>query len=111
MSEPILEDTKTANINNQRVFEEIDEFMIEVFSSLNITWTNKHHREEFVEMIDMWMEQYAFESGKIIQFDILCDSRNNTVKNFKKGPVHFTIRYRQKNCLNTSEIDYMIKAK
>lgn len=108
MSEPTLE-TKTANINNQRLFKEIDEFMIEVFTALShIAWHNKQHRTEFIEMIDMWMEQYAHETGKIIQYNILCDSRNNTPTAFKKGPVNFTLRYRQKNCLNTTEITYTI---
>jgi len=107
MSETTLE-TKATNINNQRIYEEIDQFMIEIFSTLNITWTNKQHRNEFVSMIDMWMEQYCHETGKIIQYNILCDSRNNTPNAFKEGPIRFTLRYRQKNCLNTSEIEYKV---
>lgn len=98
--------TKTKNINNKTVFKEIDEFMMDVFGTLNIHWLNGEHRKEFIEMMDMWFEQYALESGKIIQYDIQCDARNNSGKDDK---IHLTLRYRQKNCLNTSEINYIFE--
>ncbi len=106
MNEPKLK-TKAHNINNQRLYKEIDDFMIEVFTTISIMWSNKGHRTEFVEMIDMWMEQYAYDSRKIIQWEVICDSRNNTSDDFVNGTVHFTLRYRQKNCYNTSEIEYI----
>ena len=91
--------TKTKNINNQRLFEEIDEFMIEVFATLGIRWSNKEHREEMVFLIEDWMEHFALDSGKIIQFEVLCTVDED---------VHFIIRYRQKNCFNTTEIEYIV---
>lgn len=105
--------TKTKNINNQRVFEEIDNMMIQVFTTLDFEspWTNKDLREQLVEMVEMFIDNYAVETGKIIQYDVICDSRNNTAKNFQNGPVKFTIRYRQKNCLNTTEIEYLYNFK
>ena len=106
-NEPFLK-TKTSNINNKRLFKEIDEFMIEVFTSIGIAWSNKEHLESFVDLIDDWMEQFASESGKIIQWDIVCDARNNTSEDADNGIVNFTLRYRQKNCFNTTEIAYTI---
>ena len=105
MSEPNLK-TKTANINNKRLFKEIDDFMMEVFTTIGLSWSNKEHRSQFVEMIDDWMEQFAEASGKIIQWDIQCDSRNNTPEDFISGNISFILRYRQKNCFNTTEIEY-----
>jgi len=101
-----LLETKTANINNQTVFKEIDDFMMEMFATVNIHWLNGDHRTEFVEMMDMWFEQYALESGKIIQYDIQCDARNNS-----KGDdnIYLTLKYRQKNCLNTSSVSYIFE--
>jgi len=98
--------TKTHNVNNKQLFAEIDNFMTEVFSSIGISWANKEHRTEFVDMIDMWMEQFADESGKIIQWDIQCDSRNNTTEDFEVGNIHFDLLYRQRNCFNTTKIEY-----
>ena len=106
--EPTLK-TLTRNVNNKRLFKEIDDFMIEVFTTLKITWSNKQHRKEFVELIDDWMDQFAYESGKIIQYDVICDGRNNTPEELKKHRLHFLLRYRQTNCLNTTEIEYIIK--
>lgn len=100
--------TKTHNINNKRLFGEIDSFMTEVFESIGIAWSNGQHRVEFVDMIDLWMEQFAFESGKIIQWEIQCDSRNNTALDFETNNVHFDLMYRQKNCFNTTKIQYTL---
>ena len=91
--------TKTRNINNQTVFKEIDDFMIEVFATLNIYWDNTSHRDQLVDMCDMWMEQYALESGKIIQYNIKCTYPSD-------DRVIFTLDYRQRNCFNTSVIEY-----
>ena len=107
MSGPFVK-TKTSNINNPRLFKEIDEFMVEVFTSIGIVWSNAEHRDSFVGMIDDWMEQFATESGKIIQWDIQCDSRNNTKEDLADGLRNFTLRYRQKNCFNTTEIVYTL---
>jgi len=101
--------TLSRNVNNPTLFKDIDDFMIEVFTTLKITWANKQHRKEFVELIDEWMDQFAYESGKIIQYDVICDSRNNPPEELKKNLLHFLLRYRQKNCLNTTEIEYIIK--
>ncbi len=95
-------DTKKSNINNNRVFKEIDDFMMEVFGSLGMYWSAPEHRDQMVDMIDMWMEQWALESGKIIQYDVRCSQTTDT-------QVLFVIDYRQKNCFNTSTIEYTIE--
>jgi hypothetical protein len=98
-----LTETKTRNINNKRVFKEIDDFMMDVFSTLDIYWSNSQHRDQFVEMIDMWMEQFALESGnKIIQYDI----RLNQISD---DQFSFILKYRQRNCYNTSAIEYIFE--
>ncbi|MHA2403478.1 MAG: hypothetical protein ACXADH_10850 [Candidatus Kariarchaeaceae archaeon] len=93
--------TNTKNINNKRLFKEIDDFMMEAFGTLDTYWSNGAHRDDIVEMIDMWMEHYAHETGKIIQFDVRCYPRGNKF--------HFVLKYRQKNCYNTTEIEYIFK--
>ena len=106
--EPTLK-TLSRNVNNPTLFKDIDDFMIEVFSTLRISWVNKQHRQELVELIDDWMDTFAYESGKIIQYDVMCDSRNNPPEELQKKRLHFLLRYRQTNCLNTTEIEYIIK--
>ena len=94
--------TNTRNINNKRVYEEIDNFMIEVFSSIPVQLSNATHREQLVEMVDMWFEQYALESGKIIQFDVKCSAPVD-------DEVIFALNYRQRNCFNTTTIEYVFE--
>ena len=96
--------TNTKNINSESLFKQINDFMMEVFATIDVSWSLKKHRERFVEMIDEWLEQVSLESGKFSQPDVMCDRRNN--KNFNRK-VKFTVRYKQKNCLNTSEIEYI----
>ena len=99
-------ETKTKNINNQKLFKEIDDFMIEVFTTIGINWGNKEHREQLVIMLDQWFDDLVDQTGKIIQYDVICDERNNP-RSRDPGKVHFTIKYRQKNCYNTTQIDYI----
>lgn len=99
-------ETKTKNINNQKLFKEIDDFMIEVFTAIGIDWKNKHHREQLVMMLEQWLDEFADQTGKIIQYDVICDKRNNPrLRN--SGKIRLTLKYRQKNCYNTTEIDYI----
>lgn len=95
-------DTKTTNINNKSVFKELDDFMIEVFATLTIYWGNSVHRDQLMDMCDMWLEQFALESGKIIQYDIRCTCPSDDI-------VLFKLSYRQRNCYNTSTIEYTLE--
>lgn len=97
-----LRETKTKNINNQRIFKEIDDFMMDVFGTLDVYWTNSEHRDQLAEMLDMWLEQYALESGNIIQYNMF-------FKTLSDDEFAFVLRYRQKNCYNTSEIKYIFE--
>ena len=94
--------TNKRNINNQRVFKEVDDFMMEVFGTLSIYWHVPDHRDQFVDMVDMWMEQWAVENGKIIQYDVRCVQPSD-------NKIIFTLKYRQKNCFNTSVIEYVFE--
>ena len=97
-----LIETKTKNINNQRVFKEIDDFMMDVFGTLDVYWSSSQHRDQLVDMMDMWMEQYALESADIIQYDI-------RTKSISDDHSAFILRYRQRNCYNTTEIKYIFE--
>lgn len=99
--------TKKRNINNESLFKEVDTFMIELFSIEDIRWGSKEHREQVVMMVEDYMEELADVSEKIVQFDIICDRRNNPGSIERKKEVTFTVKYKQKNCHNISQIDYI----
>lgn len=97
-----LIETKTKNINNKRIFKEIDDFMMDVFGTLDIYWSNVNHRDQLVDMMEMWVEQYAVESGNIIQYDI-------RIQTVSSDEFTFVLKYRQRNCYNTTEIHYIFE--
>jgi hypothetical protein len=102
-------ETKTKNINNQTLFKELDKLLLELFSMIGgIAWHDRDHREAIADMANDLLSD-LFELGKIIQYDVLCDDRNNTDEDLRLGIVHFVVRYRQKNCFNTTEIAYTIR--
>ena len=100
--------TKTYNINNQRLYKEIDQFMIELFASASVDWTIEDHREMMVDMVEDTLYEIADATGLITQFDVMCDRRNNTRSINRGGSVNFTLKYKQKNCLNTTVIEYTL---
>ena len=99
--------TKMRNVNNKTLAQEIDKFMIEVFTIEHINWENPDHRDQVVEMIEFFFYELAALTGKITQFDVICDRRNNPLTIKKKGKVNLTLKYQQKNCLNTTYLDYI----
>ena len=48
------------------------------------------------------------EEGKILQFDVVCDDRNNTIKEKNSGVFHLLIKFKQSDCLNVTKIYYDI---
>lgn len=106
-SKPTLK-TRTYNINNQRLFKEIDDFMIELFAAASVDWTIEDHREMMVDLVEDTLYEIAAITGKIVQFDVVCDRRNNPRSVQSGSSVNFTLKYKQKNCLNTTVIEYIL---
>lgn len=103
--EPTLK-TKTYNINNKRLFKEVDDFMVELFAAASVDWQNEDHREQIVDLIEETFHDLAASTGQIVQFDVICDRRNNPRSIQKGNPLKMTVKYKQKNCLNTTVIEY-----
>jgi len=98
--------TKKRNINNENLFKEIDTFMQEVFEIPEIDWLKKDHREQCLWLVEDYLDEVAETTGKIIQHEVICDKRNNPHSVQQTKNVMLSIKYKQKNCLNTSRIDY-----
>lgn len=101
---------KHKNVSNQTIFNDLTDFMCNVFNTLHIYMRSPGYREDFLMMIEDWMEAYIeLSNGKIIQYDVVCDSRNNRPEDMENGKINFTIKYRLKNCLNTTELNYVLE--
>ena len=55
---------KKSQVNSDRLFEEINEFIEQGLRTPGISWTNHMHRDSFSEVINEWMEEFT-KAGKI----------------------------------------------
>lgn len=97
---------KTRAVNSKRLLASI-KTIEQVFTDYQIIWSNEPLRSAAIDMIDSVMEDIA-NNGKITQWNVICDYRNNKVSDMANGKFNVTISYRQTNCLNTTILEYTI---
>lgn len=102
---------KKKNVNNDRLFQKIDDFLMEVFAFDDIRWGDARHRAQLAELVDDYLNEVAEETDMITLFDVICDRRNNSATSLNENRVHFTVKYKQKNCMNYTEIQYTFTKK
>ena len=95
------------SINSKGLYEEIYGFLKEGIDEFGVIWDSEAHRESYVEVVNDFLTDIA-ESGKIEQFKVVGDKRNNKYTDMDKGIYHVDVMYRQRNCLNTSQINLTI---
>lgn len=94
----------TRAVNSKRLLAMIQQIE-QVFTEYNIIWSNEPLREAAIDMIDSVMESIA-DQGKITQWNVVSDFRNNKISDMNDGKFNVTISYRQTNCLNTTVLKY-----
>ena len=96
----------TRAVNSKRLLATIQQIE-QVFTEYQIIWSNEPLREAAIEMIDTVMEELGGQ-GRITQWNVVCDFRNNKLSDMSDGKFNVTISYRQTNCLNTTVLDYYL---
>ena len=99
--------TKKA-VNSKLLCDDIIKIVEEGLNSHGIMWSSEVHRTSFAETLEEILSQIADETGKITQWKVLCDRRNNTTSNMNKGLYKLEIQYKQRNCLNMTRLIYKI---
>jgi hypothetical protein len=94
-------------VNSQTLYNDIAEFVEGLLDEAGIRWKNDAHRESLVELLDEWLEEYSTD-GKIEQWNVVMDRRNNSPRDMRNGKYTLDISYKQRNCLNTTTIGYTI---
>lgn len=98
---------RTRNINSKILFNQVNDSILEAINTSDIRWKDDIHRASLIDVLEEFLETLADDS-KITQFVAMCDIRNNTLEELERGTVKLTIKYKQKDCLNTTEITYQI---
>lgn len=103
-------DTTTKAVNSKLLFKEINEALRDGIFTVDINWQNSEEREIFINFMHTSMSEY-YENGKIDQWRIQCNGKNNTSADMAKGIFVIDVHYKQNNCLNTTMIRYTIREK
>lgn len=96
------------SVNSKILCDEVQSQIEELMTNAGVVWSSDTHRDSFVETIDDVLGTLR-EDGKIEQWSVMCDLRNNTITNMDRGVYVFEASFKQKNCLNTTRLVYTIK--
>ena len=95
-------------VNSKILYTMISQFIEEGLVDVGVVWNSDIHRESFVELIEEWLEEHA-TAGKIEQWKVVCDNRNNKTKDMDDGFYMFEVYYKQSSCFNTTHIRYEVE--
>ncbi len=98
---------KEHHVNSKLLFNDIADFVNNIIVEFSIIWDSDVHRDAILEVIDEFFVELGDE-GRITQFNVICDARNNTTVSSNKGFTYLDVRYKQDDCYNTTSIEYVI---
>lgn len=96
------------SVNSKVLFDEISSFIEEGLNDMGIMWSSDAQRDSFADIVEEWLEEVGGD-GKIEQWKVICDYRNNKVAQMDEGKYVFDVYYKQRNCLNMTHLRYNIK--
>lgn len=94
-------------VNSKLIADEVHAFVDEVIAGTSPQWHSDTQRELVVDAIGEKLDDLN-ERGLITQYNVLCDQRNNNVSTMERGQFNLSIRYKQRNCLNTTRLEYVV---
>lgn len=95
------------SINSKTLCNDVLEYLMEGVNDFGIVWDSEPHRESYIHVVNDFLTDLA-EEGKIGQFKVIGDKRNNKYTDMERGIYHVDVAYQQRNCLNTSQINLTI---
>jgi len=98
---------KTKAVASKFLFKTISEFISEIIEEFSILYQHDVHRDAILEVIEEFLDEQAVD-GKITQYNVICDNRNNNEVLAEAGITNLEIRYRQDNCYSITVLNYVI---
>lgn len=98
--------TKAAN--SKTLLARVRRSVEETVEDISIEWSSDASREALLSVFEDEMEVLVSE-GLITQWDVMCNFRNNKVKDMEQGRFNLEISYKQTHCLNTTRLLYEIR--
>lgn len=102
---------ESRGVNSQLVTNEVITFTTEVLNNTFFTdLSQEHDRDIVVTYIEHFFMVMA-DNDLVEQFDIIFDKRNNTTTDMNNGMFAMELRFKQKNCLNQTEVKFLMGGK
>ncbi len=98
---------KTKSIASKFLFKSVSEFIGEIIEEFSILYEHDVHRDAILEVIEEFLDEHMQE-GKISQYNVICDNRNNNQILAEAGITNLEIRYKQDNCYAVTVLNYVI---
>ena len=98
---------KTNNVNSNIILKEVNDFISHIILDFNVIWDNTSQRDSILDVLDAHFEDMTKE-GKVSQWNVICDGRNNAKTSVIAKITHLDITYKQRNCYNTTKLEYLI---
>ena len=95
-------------VNSKPLLKEVTAFIEEGLGEFGVQWDSEAQKETFVEIIEDFLAELLEVQGKIVSYKVMADRRNNKASDWEKGIYKFDVSYKQKNCLNTTQLLYTI---
>ena len=95
------------SVNSKPLYDKVLSFLEEGVYDFGVVWDSDSHRESFIYIIQDFLNEIQ-DDGKIEQVKVIGDKRNNKYTDMEVGIYHIDVYYRQRNCLNTTEIKMKI---
>lgn len=100
--------TNSKAVNSKLLYESINELIRDGIFSVDMNWRNEDERGLFIDYLNSLLHEY-YVNGVIEQWKIQCNGLNNKAENMLDGTFILDVSYKQKHCLNTTQITYTIQ--
>lgn len=97
----------TKAVHSPTLFADIHEYVREGLDETSINWDSETHRTSFVDVVGEWLVEKQ-EEGKLTQWKVICDTRNNTLEDMEAGNYNLDVVYKQRDCYSNTKIRYTI---
>ncbi len=96
------------SVNSKILFTEVSNFIREGFDQIGSIFSQDNGRAQFVLVLNDFLHT-LLENDILTHWNVICDLRNNKVVDMENGQYRLTVSYKQRNCLNTTELQYLVR--
>ena len=98
---------KSSGVASKSLLKCVTEFVEEIINEFSILYAHDVHRDAILEVMEEHLEE-LLQEGKITQYNVICDDRNNNQVLADAGITNLEIRYKQDNCYVTTVLKYVV---